>query len=96
MEDRNGMRGSATHYAFRVSSQGQVFFVWREGDRISSSVKFEWNDAGITVRNNENAVMLQARPVVNDDGECRLKLKDQELTFWQFRRRALDDLFFNF
>jgi hypothetical protein len=38
--------------------------------------------------------LMEATPVLADDGECRLKVETQELEHWQFRRRALEKLFF--
>jgi len=31
---------------------------------------------------------------LNDDGECRLRVKTKQVEFWQFRRMALESLFF--
>jgi hypothetical protein len=36
----------------------------------------------------------KATLTLNDMGECRLKINGQEREFWQFRRTALEDLFF--
>jgi hypothetical protein len=46
------------------------------------------------VRGNDDAVLLEAGLTLNDEGECRLRTGEQELTFWQFRKRALYNLFF--
>jgi predicted polyphosphate/ATP-dependent NAD kinase len=81
---------------FKVTPGGTEFLVLREGNRISSSVLFKWDANGIVVYDAEDRLMLRASLVVNDEGECRLKVEKEELTFWQFRKRALQDLFFNF
>jgi hypothetical protein len=31
---------------------------------------------------------------LNNNGECRLRVKDEELEQWQVRRMALEELFF--
>jgi hypothetical protein len=40
--------------------------------------------------------ILEGTLSLSDETECRLKVGDKELTFWQFRKRALENLFFNF
>lgn len=94
--DRNEQRKEGDAFGFRLTSTVKNFRVLREGNRISASVKFEASSKGITVSDDNGAVSLQATLTVNDEGECRLKTGKDEVTFWQFRRRALQDLFFNF
>ena len=37
-------------------------------------------------------LMFDATLTLNDKGECRLKIGEKELDFWQFRKLALEDL----
>jgi hypothetical protein len=83
-------------FIFKIASSGDSFLVWLEGDRISSSVEFRWTEKGISVRDNNKKPFLEATLTLNDEGECRLKVGTDSLTCWQFRRRSLEDLFFNF
>jgi hypothetical protein len=76
---------------------GRGFTVLREGHLISDWVEFTWDAAGISVRNKEDKVVQKATLTLTDDGECKLKLATgEELTCWQFRKRTLENLFFNF
>jgi hypothetical protein len=80
---------------FRVDSSPDRFLVIRESNNCKpASVEFRWTQSGIAVRNDEGRIVLEGTLTVNDAAECRLKVQEQELTFWQFRRRALEDLFF--
>jgi len=67
------------------------FTVMRHSQR-SDSVYFYAQDNAITVLKGMEP-FLQGSITLNDAGECRLKVKDVELEFWQFRRRALEELF---
>ena len=100
VQDRNDMRVMdptfGSPFGFKLTSQSEKFFVLREGNQISASVAFEWNSGGVTVRDGNDAPMLQAALVIDDEGLCRLRVGIEDLTFWQFRKRALQDLFFNF
>lgn len=79
-----------TGEAFSVSKANQ------HGTRVES-VQFRCDKSGISVRR-DNKTFLEATLTLNDDGECRLRVKDKEtdlaLTTWQFRKRALENLFF--
>lgn len=96
VEDRNEIRSGAEQrlVIFAISAHGGKFLVTRQGTQISSSVRFECRPASIVVLDDDEHVFLEASLAVNDLGECRLRVGEDELTRWQFRRRALHDLFF--
>lgn len=99
IEERNALRKSPTDdpFTFKLTTDGDGFYVLRQGERrIASSVAFNWTEAGISVLGNDRTVFLEATLTLNDEGECRLKVGAEELSLWQFRKRALEDLFFNF
>lgn len=96
VQDRNEQRSEGDAFGFKITSTANHFRVLREGNRISSSVKFEASPTGISVSDDNDIVILQAILTVNDEGQCRLRIGNDEVTFWQFRRRALQDLFFKF
>jgi len=81
---------------FKVKPHGHSFFVSREGHQINASIEFMRTDAGISVRRDDGTFVLEATLALNDDGKCRLKVGKEELSFWQFRKRAMEDLFFKF
>ena len=70
------------------------FVVYREAFQGSTNVEFGCTHPGIYAKG--EGVNLKAVLSLNDDGECRLKVGDDELKNWQFRKRALEDLFFGF
>jgi hypothetical protein len=83
---------------FKLISDHDKFSVVREGNKIHSSVDFSCTDTGIRVSEFGGAVLLDASLTLDDDGECRLKVtkEDKLLTLPQFRKRALEKLFFQF
>jgi hypothetical protein len=73
------------------------FTVALESNSIEREVHFAFmGDLEITARGTNPPVDLSARVTLGDSGKCRLRVKEQTLRFWQFRRRALEDLFFGF
>ena len=86
--------------SFRLTRAGsESFLVLQEGLKISSCVKFTWGPSGIRVLGvlgNNTEMMLQASLTLDDAGECRLRVGNELLTLWQFRKRALEDLLFRF
>jgi len=48
----------------------------------------------IQVKNGDREVLFEAGITLNDAGECKLRVDTEEVESWQFRRRALEELFF--
>jgi hypothetical protein len=67
------------------------FSVVYEGGR--GSVDFLLKDEEITVSDG-SSVRLRAILTINNKRQCRLKVDGQELEQWQFRKMALEGLFF--
>jgi hypothetical protein len=80
---------------FRFQADARVFEVFCEGDVFVNrrSVKFRLTNESIEVSLNEHPI-LDGVPTLGDDEKCRLKVGDFELELWQFRKRALEQLFF--
>lgn len=70
------------------------FSVVRSESGFLESVTFILAEGTITARNDDDAVIVRATVTLNDRGECKLKTDTDELEQWQFRRRALEKLFF--
>lgn len=70
------------------------FSVVRSDSGFPESVTFVLSDGAITARNDDDTVIARATVTLNDRGECKLKTDTDELEQWQFRRRALEKLFF--
>jgi hypothetical protein len=84
--------------AFKIiSSEPDRFSVLREGPSgLNASIAFVCYPTGISVRRDDGTTVVEATLTLNDDGDCRLKAGNSELSCWQFRKRALEDLFFGF
>jgi hypothetical protein len=83
-----------THSGFKFIATGESFTVLTEDHRTLRSVTFKRGTQDITVQDEDNAVMLKATLTFNEEGECRLKVKDRELCLWKVRKMALEDLLF--
>ena len=73
--------------SFRVVAQNGA------RNSILGSVRFVLADDAIEVLHND-LLAFKGVNTLCDDGRCRLKVGDRELDLWQFRKRALEDLFF--
>jgi hypothetical protein len=73
-----------------------IFSVHRSGANIVSLIQFRMDGENIVVRDNKDRTILTASLTLNNAGECVLGVDSSELTSWQFRRRALEQLFFGF
>jgi hypothetical protein len=100
VKSRNAQRPSIPSYVFEtaIDDDAVVVIVKSTSDsgslRFPQSVIFRLTDTSISVRDKNDKPMFEATLTLNDEGECRLKVGELELEFWQFRRRALEDLFF--
>lgn len=80
---------------FRFIGNGSSFAVAVEASGISGqAIKFSMTETAIVVSDAKDQKMFDAVLTLSDDGECRLKVDGQERDFWQFRKQALEGLFF--
>jgi hypothetical protein len=98
VEAANGLVSAGDALRFSVTkSFPKHFTVNRIDDPIRSkgrAIDFIWSDSTIEVRNQNNEALFTASLTLNNEGRCKLKVGDQELEAWQFRRMALERLFF--
>jgi hypothetical protein len=98
VEDRNvATDESDSHHriTFKISeNDGDGFAVaCHSGFRgIIGRCTFTWSRSDVEVSGPGDDT-LSGRIVLGDKGECRLKVGDRNLTFWQFRMMALQRLF---
>lgn len=99
VDTRNKLRKPSDGVRFALNAGRDSFTVLLEGNQINHSVDFKCDTNGITV--NENGEKkLQASLTLSNDGECKLRTRrvhedeEEDLSFWQFRKEALEDLFF--
>jgi|ERR1700733_5606105 len=57
-------------------------------------VSFSCTDSEIQVLDANDRLLMAATLTLTNEGECKLKVGDQELYQWQFRRMALEGLLF--
>lgn len=79
---------------FSVDANLHHFRVIRASEQSPASVSFTLLGETIVAKDDVGDVIVSAAVVLRDDGECRLVTDSGELEFWQFRRRALENLFF--
>jgi hypothetical protein len=79
---------------FNMASNGNAFTVGRLEHKKVRSVTFRIGEGGIQVIDENDKPVLEGTLTLGDDGQCRLKVADRNLEFWQFRRAALENLFF--
>jgi hypothetical protein len=84
-------------YAFRTDvGQGRISVLLEGADFSQNrSIVFYLREDCIEVIDGKRSSKLKATPTISDDGECRLKVNGQERELWQFRKAALEDLFFS-
>jgi hypothetical protein len=76
---------------------GTRFAAARVDDPVTcraTRVHFSYANNEIQVHDNDGKLLLKATLTLTNDGECKLKVGEQELDQWQFRRMALESLFF--
>jgi hypothetical protein len=91
---RNAVRPTGSDYKFETASDGDSFSVLIKG-RSGQRVTFQKTDRGILVYRADGTQMIEATLTLNDEGDCRFRVNGQEREFWQFRKTALESLFFD-
>jgi len=101
---RNELRKPNEQVSFKIVTNGKSFAVLREGPPgICASVKFKWTESEISVQPEFSQSYqtfsrdpLRTTLTLTNEGDCKLKTGTEELTCCQFRKKVLEDLFFNF
>lgn len=90
VEARNEVGAEMGRFVMR--SARESFTVLREDAAGVTSVEFTHDNSSIQVQG--KGVNMQAMLTLTDDEVCKFLVDGQELDGWQFRRRALEALFF--
>ncbi len=82
---------------FHFIADGGSFSVSLSGPALNHVVKFKIVSKEIIV-SMDDTPFLHGSVALSDDGLCKIRAAEEglELEFWQFRKRALDQLFFDF
>jgi hypothetical protein len=92
---RNERRGEDRHYSFSVVASGDSISVFVAGNNIRRrAVRFSLTVDAISVASEDAVVSFQATLTLNNERNCRFRIKGQEYESWQLRRMALEELFF--
>ncbi len=82
-------------YRFSFMPGQTSFSVLVEGESgIHGAVKFSLTDTGVTVFDEQGALMFGADVTISDEGECKMKVDGEEKELWQVRKKALEQLLF--
>jgi hypothetical protein len=92
---RTKLRPALAEYGFKFLPNADRFTVYLEANRPHWSVVFTLTDKQIEVRDQDNNLLIEATVTLNDEGECRLRVKGEEREFWQVRKMALERLFYS-
>jgi hypothetical protein len=92
---RKALRTEGVPFTFGTAANGHTFSVFVDGNQLYRTVKFGLTDKAICVYGDDDRLLFEGRVTLSDDGECRLRVGEKELELWQFRRDALEELFFN-
>jgi len=99
---RNSLLRSDASVEFGIFAQDNFFSVTKDvrdefGNirKLAEWVQFSWDHNGITVKSEKDTKGKTASLALTDDAQCRLKLDGDELSCGQFRKRILEDLFFD-
>jgi len=87
-------KGPPYSYGFRFRLENNTIIALIEGHRLHESVTFRLSGNAIEVMGRDSQLLFSGTAVLNNDGECRLRVNGEELELWQFRKKALEDLFF--
>jgi hypothetical protein len=94
-ERRGQLQGPPFDYDFKFVQTQRSFAAVVEGSQIHDSVVFALNGMEISVKDANGNPMFTAVPTISDDGECRVKVNGEERELWQFRKAALEEIFFS-
>jgi hypothetical protein len=106
VKTRTELRTPGDVVKFSVTSHEKTFAVSREDGAAMATIIFELAGKEIIVHSQVIAGYqtravdpLRVTLTLADDGECRFKFREadhtRELACWQFRKRVLEDFFFN-
>jgi hypothetical protein len=97
VKSRNALRkidaSFGAQYGFAMVDGMGSFKVILNSNRTREVVTFDLKEKSISV-SDSNGLLFEATLTLNNDGECRVKIKGEERELWHVRRMALEHLFF--
>lgn len=96
IKKRNDMRVQGRDHCYEwslVESNGSFRVIRDGGDSFDKkAIGFYLEDGKIIVKNGQKP-MFSAVVTLNDEGECKFKLGEEEKESWQIRKKALEEIF---
>lgn len=97
VETRNRMAGQGAKFDIHMDTA--AFAVFLNSTTLHMNVpfrivRFYLNGARITAQYGDETEIFSATLTLNDEGECRLRIGDENYELWQVRHMALEKLFF--
>jgi hypothetical protein len=91
VDAQNDLNG---HPQLNYRDQDDRLQVYKRDGSGLESVAFALRSNKIEVLDTNGALIFEATITLNDLGECKLRVQNQERELWQVRRQALEQLFF--
>jgi hypothetical protein len=100
IEERQKLRESSTlgdgiDHGFCYASKGNRFSATVKTGTLQLSIIFTLKEDCIIVTGEDDQEMFRATLTLTNDRECRLVVASEEMEQWQFRKKALERLFFS-
>ena len=92
-QDIENLKAISPTVTFKLVESGNSFIVVRAIRYQNVEINFDLADSKIHV-SRQGHTYLTATVTLDDDGECRFLTSEKALESWQFRRMALENLFF--
>jgi hypothetical protein len=94
VEIRKSVRREGEGIDFQFAQHGDSFSVSREGNsrELFTTVTFQLTENTIHVDQSGRAFIVKI--MLNNDGDCKFKINEQEYESWQVRRKLLEPIFF--
>jgi hypothetical protein len=88
------MNTHAQREVFQFKDNGNAFSIFVKDDAVRApTVEFKLSDDCIVVAS-DGKELVNATVALNDEGECTLVVDSKKIKDWQFRKMALEGLFF--
>jgi hypothetical protein len=82
-------------HGFVFTSNSRGFSASLKTGRLQYSSIFALKEDHILVTDEEGEELLKATVTLNNERECRLVVGNEEMEGWQFRKKALEGVFFS-
>src|SRR5438105_1846091 len=75
---RNALRQEGERYKFDIVREGDRVTVFIDGNAVSNQATFRLDNGRLLIEDKGGTLLHTATLTLNDEGECRLKIKGKE------------------